>query len=67
MQILIAVLGDPLDGVSGRVMVPSQFSRVVGGRGRLSRDVSHFKMLASALRRMCRGRCPEDGQCETCL
>ena len=58
----LCVLGDPLDGASGRIMVPSQFLHVVGGRG-LSRNVSfarcfHFKMLASALRRMCLGPMP---------
>ena len=40
------VLGDLLDGVSGRIMVPSLFSRVVGGRG-LSRNVPFARCFPS--------------------
>ena len=40
------VSGDPLDGVSGRDMVPSVFSRVVGGRG-LSRNVPSARCFPS--------------------
>ena len=50
MQIL-CVLGDPLDGVFGRIVVPSRFcmslAAEVSAATCLSRDVSHIETLAS--------------------
>ena len=50
----LCVLGDPLDGVFGSIMVLlSGFACRWWSRSQcLSRDVSHFKRLTSALRRM---------------